>query len=76
MNNRHRMIVRARKRYGLYPYVRVKFNVDDEFSSALHEALMRLSAGLRDLMISANEAVKAFDWSGISKLIGEVKIDE
>lgn len=70
MNNRHRMIVRARKRYGFYPYVRVKFNVDDEFSSALHEALMRLLAALGDLTISVNEAVKAMDWSEIAEQIG------
>ena len=69
MNNRHRMIVRARKRYGLY-HIRVKFDFNDEFSKALYDAFARVTDSLRELMVSANEAAKSFDWSEIAKQLG------
>ena len=70
MNNRHRMIVKAKKRYGFYPYVRVNLNVENELTKALREVAAKLTDYLRELMLSANEAARAFDWSGIAKQLG------
>ena len=67
MNNRRRLIARVYRQNPKLSAKRALSKLCNQIKSNVLEGIMALSEAMKNIMISANEAAKAFDWSDIAE---------